>query len=97
MKIYQVIAYVNGWNKKTSRWEQLHHFNKFYVGKEGLASAHIEYDKQLKEYQFATTCLPSKYREARGKVEINVPHIHNDGSFAYYGDKVIISHNPDNI
>ena len=97
MKVYQLIAYVNGWNKKTKKWEQIYHFNKFYVGKEGLSSAHFEYDKQLKEYEFAMTCLPSKYKEARGKVEINVPHVHKDGSLAYWGDKVIVSHNPENL
>jgi len=96
-KIYQLVCFVNAYNKRSQKWENLRSVTKVYVGREGLKSAHFEFEKEKKEYTFLTTCVPSKYSETRGKVEIQEPHIHNSGELAYWGDKVLISHNPLNI
>jgi hypothetical protein len=96
-KIYQLVSFVNAFNKKAKRWESLHNVSKVYVGKEGLKTAYAEFEKEKNRYESVVNWLPSKYSEARGKVEVQEPHIHENGSLAYWGDKVIISHNPQNI
>jgi len=98
MKIYQLVSFVNAWNKRTKNWESLRSVTKTYVGAEGLKTAHFEFNNEVNEYKFIeTTFRTSKYSEMRGKVEVQIPHIHENGSLAYWGDKVLASHNPLNI
>jgi len=97
-KLYQLVSFVNAWNKRAKRWESLRTETTIYVGNEGLKSAYIEFEKEVNEYKFIETNFrSSKYREVRGKVELHEPHIHSNGTLAYWGDKVLISHNPQNI
>lgn len=98
VKIYQLISFVNAWNKRTKEWESLKSISKVYAGKEGLKTAYIEYEKEVSEYKHLTTVGNwNKYGETRGKAELHEPHIHENGTLAYYGDKILISHNPNNI
>lgn len=98
VKIYQLVSFVNAYNKRTKQWESLRSTKEVYAGKEGLKTAYFEYEKEVNEYKFIETTFRSgKYREMRGKVEIHEPHIHENGQIAYWGDKVLISHNPQNI
>jgi hypothetical protein len=97
-KIYQLVSYVNAWNKRTKQWESLRSVQKVYAGKEGLKTAFFEYEKEVSQYhQLTTVGNWRKYGETRGKVEIQEPHIHENGEIAYWGDKVLKSHNPNNI
>jgi len=96
-KIYQLVSFVNAWNKRTKQWESLRSISKVYVGAEGLKSALIEFENETKEFEFLTQQHLSKHGEKRGKVELHEPHVHNNGSLAYWGDKVIKTHNPCNI
>lgn len=95
--IYQIVSFVNAFNKRTKQWESLHNVTKVYIGKEGLKTAYHEFENQKREVQFFLQWNLTKYREIRGKVEIQIPHIHEDGSLAYWGDKVLHSFNPDKI
>lgn len=97
MKVYQLIAFVNAYNKRTKKWESLHNVTKVYIGKEGLKTAFLEFEEQQKEVVFYTQQQPRKYNDIRGKVEIQIPHVHKNGSLAYWGDKVLKSYNPKNI
>ena len=96
-KIYQLVAFVNAYNKNTKRWESLHNVTKVYIGKEGLKTAYAEFEDQKKEVVFYTQQHLKKYSETRGKVELQIPHVHENGSLAYWGDKVLQSYNPENI
>ena len=96
-KIYQLVSFVNAYNKRTKKWESLRSIQKVYVGAEGLKTAYFEFEKEVNEQKYYEQISLPKYREIRGKAEIQEPHIHNDGSLAYYGDKVIQSYNPLNI
>lgn len=136
-QIYQLVSFVNAFNKRTKKWESLRSVQNVYVGKEGLSTAYSQmenlrefiliYDSGFKEitrhYDIKNVkecylnnkvrsgrgtlevCIKvlengyyeSKYSEVRVKVEIHIPHIHEDGSLAYYGDKIILSYNPSNI
>jgi len=97
-QIYQLVSYVNAYNKKTKKWESLRNVSKVYRGKNGLISAHEDFKSEVNEYKFIeTTFNTKKYREMRGKVEVHLPHFHENGAMAYWGDKIIISHNPSNI
>ena len=97
MKIYQLISFVNAWNKYTKKWENLRSVTKVYVGKAGLKSAYFEFDNEVRECSFFTGQHLRKHGEKRYKVEIQEPHIHENGSLAYWGDKVLKSYNPQNI
>ena len=97
MKVYQLIAFVNAYNKNSKRWESLHNVTKVYIGKEGLKTAYAEFEDQKKEVVFYTQQHLKKYSETRGKVELQIPHVHENGSLAYWGDKVLKSYNPENI
>lgn len=97
MKIYQIVSFVNAYNKRLEKWESLHNVTKVYIGKEGLKTAFLEFEQEQKEVIFWLQQQPRKYREIRGKVEIQIPHIHQNGSLAYWGDKVLKSFNPQNI
>jgi len=94
-KIYQLVSFVNAWNKRTKSWESLRSVTKVFAGKEGLKTAHSEFEREKIQYQQLTTVGNwRKYSETRGKVELHEPHIHEIGTLAYWGDKIIISHNP---
>jgi hypothetical protein len=95
--IYQIVSFVNAFNKRTKNWESLHSVTKVYIGKEGLKTAYIDFEEQKREVQFYLQQNLSKYSDKRAKVEIQIPHIHENGSLAYWGDKVIHSFNPENI
>lgn len=97
VKIYQLVSFVNAYNKNTKKWESLRNVQKVYVGKEGLKTAHFEFEQEVNEQKYYNGMNLSKYREIRGKAEIQEPHIHKNGSLAYWGDKVIQSYNPLNI
>jgi hypothetical protein len=97
-KIYQLVSYVNAWNKKKKEWESLRSVTNVYVGKEGLKTAHIHFENEVSWYKSLTTVGNwNKYGETRGKVELHEPHVHDNGTLAYWGDKIILSHNPNNI
>jgi hypothetical protein len=98
MKIYQLVSYVNAYNKRTKQWESLHSSMKVYVGAAGLKTAYAHFEQEKNRYhQLTTVGNWNKYSETRGKVELHIPHVHENGTLAYWGDKVIAAHNPDNI
>jgi hypothetical protein len=97
-QIYQLVSFVNAWNKRTKQWESLHSVSKIYVGKEGLKTAYAEFEREKNKYHELTTVGNwNKYGDTRGKVEIHTPHIHENGTLAYWGDKILFAHNPENI
>ena len=96
-KVYQLVSFVNAYNKNTKRWESLHNITKVYIGKEGLKTVHLDFKEQQNEVSFYLQQNLRKYSETRGKVEIQIPHIHENGSLAYWGDEVLKSYNPNNI
>ena len=96
-KIYQLVSFVNAYNKRTQKWESLHNVTKVFVGKEGLKTALFELEKEINEQKYYNQISLSKYSEIRGKAEVHEPHIHENGSLAYWGDKIINSYNPKNI
>jgi hypothetical protein len=96
-QIYQLVAFVNAYNKNSKQWESLHNITKVYVGKEGLKTAYFEFEIQQKEVQFYLQQNFLKYSDVRGKVELQIPHIHENGSLAYWRDKVLHSFNPSKI
>lgn len=97
-QIYQLVSYVNAWNKRKRKWESLRNVSKVYVGIAGLEQAHYDFNSELKEYRFLSQQGNwNKYGDTRGKVEVHIPHVHDNGTLAYWGDKIILSHNPDNI
>ena len=97
-KIYQLVSYLNAYNKRTKAWESQQSITKIAIGPEGLKTLlqDFETEKNRNEYARSTNNW-RKYSEVRGKVEVHEPHIHENGLLAYWGDKVIISHNPQNI
>lgn len=98
VKIYQLVSYVNAYNKRLKKWESLRSVTIVYAGKEGLKTACSEFEREVNEYKQLTTVGNwNKYSETRGKVELHEPHIHENGMLAYWGDKVILCHNPENI
>jgi hypothetical protein len=96
-RIYQLVSFVNAYNKKTKQWESQRSVSKIFAGKEGLKTAHFEFENEKREYEFIMQQHFSKHSDKRGKVELHIPHIHNNGSIAYWGDKILLSHNPENI
>ena len=97
-KIYQLVSYVNAFNKRTKKWDSLRSVTVLYCGSEGLETAYKEFEVEVGNYKHLTTVGNwNKYSETRGKVELHEPHIHENGTFAYWGDKVILSHNPENL
>jgi hypothetical protein len=96
-KIYQLVSFVNAYNKKTKQWESLHSVTKIYIGKKGLETAYFEFEQQQKEVQFYLQQNSRKYSDLRSKVEIQIPHIHENGSLAYWGDQVLKSFDFKNI
>lgn len=96
-KIYQLVSFVNAYNKRTKKWESLRNIKNVYVGTEGLKTAYFDFEKEVNEQKYYQGVNLSKYSEIRGKAEIQEPHIHNDGTLAYFGDKVLQSYNPLNI
>lgn len=98
MKIYQLVSYVNAYNKRMKKWETLRTVSNIYVGAEGLKTAYRDFETEKNQYhQLTTVGNWNKYSETRGKVELHIPHIHENGTIAYWGDKVLIQHNPDNL
>lgn len=98
MKIYRVQCYVNAWRKRTKEWESKYSYERLYVGKEGLKSAIRQFEIQKEKFQYERAVGNwNKYGEVRGKCELHEPHILEDGSLAYWGDKIIMTENPDNI
>ena len=96
-KIYQLVSFVNAYNKRTKKWESLRNVSSVFIGKEGLKSALFEFEKEKNEQKYYEGVNLSKYREIRGKAEVHEPHIHENGSLAYWGDKIIQTYNPLNI
>lgn len=96
-QIYQLVSFVNAYNKRTKAWESLRSVTKVYVGKEGLKSAYFDLEAEVKEQKYYDGVKLSKYSEIRGKAEIQIPHIHDNGTLAYWGEKVLNSYNPQNI
>lgn len=97
-KIYQLVSFASAFNKRTKKWESLRSVQKVYVGSNGLKTAYFEFDREKLEVQFYENgYYTTKYSEVRVKVEIHEPHIHENGSLAYYGDMIIHSYNPQNI
>jgi len=97
MKIYQLVSFVNAFNKNTKKWENLHSETKVYIGPKGLKTAYAEFENQQREVDFYLQQNLRKYSDTRVKVEIQIPHVHENVSLAYWGDKVLHSYNPQNI
>jgi len=97
-QLYQLTCFVNGWVKRSKTWETLYTFNAIYVGKEGLKTAYDEFERQKNYFKFhRSTGNWNRIGEVRGKCELHIPHIHDNGTIAYWGDKILIAENPDNI
>ena len=97
-KIYQLVSYLNGYNKRTKQWESLQNVTIVAVGTEGLKTLLNTFESEKSRNEYARSVNNwRKYSEVRGKVEVQEPHIHENGLLAYWGDKVIVSYNPDNI
>lgn len=96
-KIYRVLGFVNGYNKKTKQWEQIFHTETIYKGKEGLKTAHQDFKRELENVKFACSQHDSKYSDTRGKIELHEPHFHDNGQMSYWGDKIHQFSNPYNI
>jgi hypothetical protein len=96
-KIYQLVSYVNAYNKREKSWESLRSVTKVFVGDEGLKTAIYDFEYEIKEFEFLMSQHLKKYSDKRGKVEVHVPFVHSNGSLAYWGEEVIKSHNPQNI
>lgn len=97
-KIYQLTCFVNAWNKRQRTWESIYSFNKIYIGREGLKTAINEFERQRDKFKHERSVGNwNKYGDTRGKCELHEPHIHEDGTIAYWGDKIIMTENPDNI
>jgi hypothetical protein len=98
MKIYQLVSYLNGYNKRKKCWESLHSETTIAVGKEGLKTLYKDFERETSKNKYNRTVNNwNKYSEVRGKVELHEPHIHENGKLAYWGDKILITYNPDNI
>ena len=98
VKIYQLISFVNAYNKRLKKWESLRSIKIVYAGKEGLQTAQKEFEREVNQYKQLTTVGNwNKYSETRGKGELHIPHIHENGTLSYWGDKTILSHNPENL
>ena len=98
VKVYQLVSFVNAWNKRLKKWESLHSVTRLYAGVNGLKTAYNDFETECNYYhQFTTVGNWNKYNQTRGKVELHIPHIHENGTFAYWGDKILKSHNPENI
>lgn len=98
MKIYQLVSYLNAYNKRKNEWESLYTETIIAVGRNGLKTLteKFESEKSKNNYQ-RTVGNWNKYSDVRGKVELQEPHIHENGQIAYWGDRIIMSYNPDNI
>ena len=96
-KIYQLVSFVNAYNKRKKIWESLRSTTNVYIGTEGLKTAYFDFEKEKNEQKYYEQINLSKYSEIRGKAEIQEPHIHKNGTLAYWGDKVLASYNPKNI
>ena len=98
MKTYQLVSYLNAYNRRTRKWESLWSITTIAVGDNGLKTLlHSFESEQIKHEYNRRVNNWRKYSEVRGKVEVHEPHIHENGTLAYWGDKVIASYNPDNI
>lgn len=96
-KLFQLVSFANAFNKRTKKWESLRSVTKVYVGNEGLLSAKYDFETEKNECRYLETCNNwNKYSEVRAKVEINIPHIHENGTLAYFG-KAIKTYNPNKI
>ena len=97
-QIYQLTCFINAWNKRVKKWESKYYFSQIYIGKDGLNSAYSEFETQKEKFRHERAVGNwNKYGEVRGKCELHIPHIHDNGTIAYWGDKILISENPDNI
>lgn len=98
MKLYQLTCFVNAYNKRKKQWESKYTFNQIFVGKEGLKTAYSEFERQKLKFEHERAVGNwNKYSDVRGKCELHIPHIHENGTIAYWADKILISENPDNI
>jgi hypothetical protein len=98
MKVYQLVSYLNGYNKRKKQWENLHSVTIVAVGKAGLKTLCKEFEAEKSRQEYERSCNNwRKYSEVRGKVELQEPHVHENGKLAYWGDKIIQSYNPDSI
>lgn len=98
VKIYQLLSYVNAYNKRTKTWESIRRTQKIYAGRQGLKTALSEFEREVGQYKYVTTVGNwNKYGDTRGKAELTEPHIHENGEIAYWGDRIIKTHNPQNI
>lgn len=98
VQIYQLVSFVNAWNKRQKKWESLHSVTRLYANAEGLKTAYADFESEVSQYKQLTTVGNwNKYSQTRGKVELHIPHIHENGTFAYWGDKILQAHNPENI
>lgn len=97
-QIYQLTCFVNGYVKRQKQWESLYSFTKIYIGKSGLKTAVEEFEHQKSLFKhYRTVGNWNRIGDVRGKCELHIPHIHENGCIAYWGDKIILSENPDNI
>jgi len=98
LQIYQLTCFVNGWVKRAKTWESLYSFTKIYIGREGLKTAYDEFERQKNQFHYYRSIGNwNRIGDVRGKCELHVPHIHEDGTIASWGDKVLITDNPYNI
>jgi hypothetical protein len=97
MKVYQLVSYANAWDKKKKQWESLRSITVVYIGRAGLRTAREHFEREVLKFKETTIYIDSKYEDIRGKVELHEPHVHDNGTLAYWGDKIILSHNPQNI
>lgn len=97
-KIYQLTCFVNGWVKRKKVWESLYSFTKIYVGEAGLKTATSDFERQKEQFKhYRSVGNWNRIGDVRGKCELHEPHIHDDGSIAYWGDNILLIENPDNI
>lgn len=97
-QIYQLRSFLVGWNKRTKAWEDIDRKNVIAVGKAGLSSLKRMYNQEVYRQDYNRSCNNwNKYSKVQGKVELMIPHIHEDGTIAYWGDRIILKHNPENL
>ena len=82
--IYQLVGFVNGFNKKTKQWESLYTITKVYIGKKGLKTAYKDFETFKKEVENGLNIVGIKYSDVRGKVEIQKPRTLKNGTLAYW-------------
>lgn len=56
MKIYQLVSYVNAYNKRMKKWETLRTVSNIYVGAEGLKTAYRDFETEKKSIPSINYC-----------------------------------------